>query len=1330
MSTVHEQIVRLEAAIAALEAQRAILGDQVVDTALAAMREKLTASIAVQSVPPDLRGERRQATILVADVKGSTALAEQVDIETWVEIMNRIFHLLGDAIYHYGGEIDQYRGDGLVAFFGAKAAQEDDPERALRAALAMQEAFKLYAAKLTAVRNIELLLRIGVNTGEVIAAEVGDRSQYSEATAMGRAVALAARMESAAQPGTVLVSIDTYQLTRPLFEWQALGEIWVKGISQPVAVYRPLAAIPVEGKGRGIEGLSSPLVGRDEEFAALQKAIDALQRGVGGIVTLVGDAGIGKSRLVAEVRKSTNLRFPHLQWIEGRCLSYGSSTAYLLWLDMLRGILRVPPDALPSVVEVALRALVQALCSDCFDAVYPYLCRLMSLPLDDQYAVIRDLHGESLRVEVFQAVQTLIESVVGQQPLVIVFEDLHWADVTSLVLLERILALTDRLEMLLICVFRPEVEHPCWQIKEIAGRLYRHRHTDLWLDALSDDESWALVANLLRLEDLPAELRSKILDYAEGNPFYVEEILRTMIDIGAIAFDDATRRWQATLKFGREIASIPIPDTLHGVLAARIDRLEIETRRVLRLASVIGRIFSYRVLAEIARDEAQLDMRLLTLQRQQLIRERARTPEVEYIFKHELTREAAYNGLLHKERRAIHRQVAEALERLFPALAEEQPGLLAHHWERADEPAKSVAYLLRAGEQARLAYANQEAIAHFKRGLVSLDLIMTHTKPRNDAMEGDVASCGVETWRLQVLSNLGKVYLATGQVTEAEQCFREAIALGQTTGLPQDALVRLYYWLGEALYWQRRYEERIDLGEQGLVLLAGDTESTEAALMNQTIAVSYEAFENWPRFFEITYRTAKFLSCLPYSEELRPAYIHTIIVHLCDKKVAEALVWIEELKQRATRHHDLQALLEAGYWSAITCSWTGNLRDALSQAKQALELYARIGDLPYQSVLMTLMGTATLSLGALQQAQTWTTKAIEVAQTYDVRLSAMVSQLAGQVFLCTGNTEEAIEAFGKTVELFGETSLWSSQVQAACHLGQAHLAQGDKTEAARCFQNSLTLAGQHELFGFVRSPIHLPVVTVTPVVQSLSRLEEIYQGTALFRVLCHRLRSQSGYEPFVQWALEPVTLLGICHAPFFQEEFGETLSPGWVWYDPFADCVYGMDDGLVVRAVNGRDLLYLNRSAPRLLRQATSNVVVQTVCGPALDDRPSIGGLLMWKDDRNYLRLDVGTFGRRQVALLGCLDDRDVVIGRGLLPGGGSEQVVLRLDHVDGEVRAFCRVAGDGQGQWYTVGQTVFVEGQLQAGVYAIGNIDRTIYRSAYPAGAAIRFESFEMWTK
>jgi class 3 adenylate cyclase len=695
------------------------------------------------STSRQLDGERRWATVILADVKGSTALAEKVDVEAWVEIMNRVFQILGDEIYAYDGQIDQFRGDGLVAFFGVPVAHEDDAERAVLAALAMQDAVQGYAAELSDQEGIELLLRVGVNTGEVIAAQVGDSRRHSEDTAMGRAIALAARMESAAEPGTVLVSEQTYRLVAPMFEWQALGEVAAKGFSQPVAVYRPLAHKAISGKGRGIAGLESPLVGRDAELQALREALDRLRTGIGGIATVVGEAGIGKSRLVTEVRRTAD-REPQaidrrpttadggLAWVEGRCLSYATNVAYHPWLDILHGWLGLAPDASPADVGAMLRERVRVLCGDCVDEVYPYLGRMMALPLEEEVEVrLRGLDAESQRFLTFGAVETALARSAEARPLVVVLEDLHWADPTSLVLLEQLLALTDRVPLLFVCILRPERAHGCWQVVEAAARDYGHYHTDVRLKPLSAAESATLVGNLLHVEALPQELRERILEHAEGNPFYVEEILRSLIDEGIVVHDEITdpstglrastpehsgvgraSRWRAT----REVADIPIPDTLHGVIAARIDRLPAEVKRVLQLASVVGRIFTYPVLAAIGAG-SPLDAHLVALERAQLIRARARLPEREYAFKHVLTQEAAYGGLLRRERRTAHRRAAEALERLYPERVEEQLGLLAYHWEGAGARERAVGYLRRAGERAAAQFANEEAVEYLSSAL-------------------------------------------------------------------------------------------------------------------------------------------------------------------------------------------------------------------------------------------------------------------------------------------------------------------------------------------------------------------------------------------------------------------------------------------------------------------------------------------------------------------------------------------------------------------------------------------------------------------------------------
>ena len=662
--------------------------------------------------------ERRVVTILFSDIKGSTSMAGQLDPEDWGEVMNGAFDFLIAPIFRYEGTLVQLLGDAILAFFGAPIAHEDDPERACRAALEIIRGIQEYAQKLERERGIEgFNVRVGINTGPVVVGEVGSDLRVAY-TAMGDAINLAARMEQNAEPGTVLITEATHKLIAPLFETQAMAPLQVKGKAEPVSTYRVLAAKAVAGKVRGIAGLESPLVGREAELAALHEALKRLQGGVGGIVTIVGEAGVGKSRLVAELRKQAG--GSDLQWVEGRCLSYGASIAYLLWLDVLRGLLGVKAEASPISVREALQEQVRALSKERFDDVYPYLAQLMSLPLESKHeGALRGLEAHELKAGTFQAVERCIECTAIERPLVLVCEDLHWADPTSIELLERHLAVTERAPLLLVNIFRPDKEHGAWQLRETAAESYSGRHTDLRLEPLSSSDSAVLLDNLIGIGGLPDALTERILSCAEGNPLYVEEVIRSLIDNGGIVLDSGGGRWQAT----QDVAEITIPDTLQGVLMARIDRLQEDAKRVLQMASVIGRIFLYRVLEAITAEEQELDQQLLTLQWQEMIRERARIPELEYIFKHELTREAAYSSLLKKQRRIFHRQVAETLEQIFPDRIEEQVGLLAHHWERAGEPQKAIHYLLQAGQRATRVSANQEAIAHLTKGLELLQTL-------------------------------------------------------------------------------------------------------------------------------------------------------------------------------------------------------------------------------------------------------------------------------------------------------------------------------------------------------------------------------------------------------------------------------------------------------------------------------------------------------------------------------------------------------------------------------------------------------------------------------
>lgn len=712
---------KLKKAITELEAQRTVLGDETVEAALAGLRQKLVELERAETQrlfqsPLSISGERKLVTVMFADISGFTALAETMDPEAVRDLVNNCFDHLVPIIEKYEGTVEKFIGDEIMTIFGAPVAHENDPERALRTALDMMEGMK----KFNADHNLDMGIHIGINTGLVIAGGIGSEGQQQYGV-MGDTVNLASRLEDLSERGEILVGLDTYRLTAPLFKFEPLAPVRVKGKAEPVPVYRLQGARAISEPVRGLAGLTSPLVGRLAESQSLQAALQ-LQTS-GGVVTLVGEAGIGKSRLVVEARKSAATT--SLRWVEGRCLSYGGSIAYLLWLDVLRGLLNVTlEDTLPTV-QGALRQQVLTLCPDQLDTVYPYLGRLMGLSLEAEAEVIvRNLDGRSLKAGTFRAVEILLECTAQQQPLVVVCEDLHWADPTSIELLEYLLPLTNRVSLLFICVFRPEREHACWRIKESIAP--RYRHTDLELSTLSSAESMLLMSNLLHVQDLHPELCTRILSHAEGNPFYVEEIIRSLINSGAIVRDDApgtsvttAGHWHAT----GNVTAIVIPDTLQGVLMSRIDRLQEESKRILQLAAVIGRIFLYRILAAIAQAEYEVDKHLVILQQKEMIRERERIPELEYIFKHELTREAAYHSLLKQQRQVFHRRVAETLEQLFSTRLEEQVDLLAYHWERAEDPQKAISYLLQAGQKAVRMSANQEAIAHYNRGLELLQIL-------------------------------------------------------------------------------------------------------------------------------------------------------------------------------------------------------------------------------------------------------------------------------------------------------------------------------------------------------------------------------------------------------------------------------------------------------------------------------------------------------------------------------------------------------------------------------------------------------------------------------
>ena len=531
--------------------------------------------------------ERRPITVLFADIAGSTAIAERMDPEDWTQIVSQAFARMNATVTRYDGTIARLMGDGVLAFFGAPVAHEDDPLRAVRCGLDMARAVDDLGAEL----KVDLKIRVGINTGPVVVGMVGTQAA-SEYTAMGDAVNVASRMQALARPGTVLVSGATHRFVAVLVESVDVGALDLKGKTNAVQAYE-VTALRTGATGRGLSGLHAPMVGRDAHLARLRHLFAVAKAGQGRVAAVLGEPGIGKSRLLAELRDEIEQSDPSARWIEGRCLSYGHSLPFHLVLDVLRSLIGVNASAGEAEVRQALERTLRDLLGEAWEDPYAYLGHLLSLHLDpSMQARVSALEIESVKRYVSSLVQS-VRALSVRAPVVLVFEDLHWADAASADALVAMMPLLAELPVLSIMTSRNDRDAPGWRLVAGVRDLFGDALTEIQLDPLSSDETRTLVASLLEIESLPAATRDLILAKAEGNPFFVEEVIRMLIDRGVIHRE--ADLWIAS----PNVASVEIPDTLQGLLLERIDRLPEESRRTLRVASVIGRQFGLTILERL-----------------------------------------------------------------------------------------------------------------------------------------------------------------------------------------------------------------------------------------------------------------------------------------------------------------------------------------------------------------------------------------------------------------------------------------------------------------------------------------------------------------------------------------------------------------------------------------------------------------------------------------------------------------------------------------------------------------------------------------------------------
>jgi class 3 adenylate cyclase/tetratricopeptide (TPR) repeat protein len=1029
-----------------------------------------------------MEGERRNVTILFCDVKGSTAMAEQLDPEEWADIMNRAFEHLISPVYRYEGTVARLMGDAILAFFGAPIAHEDDPQRAVLAGLGIVEGIGPYREQMQRDYGLDFNVRVGINTGLVVVGAVGSDLRL-EYTAMGDAVNLAARMEQTAEPGTVQISQYTYRTLAPLFEVEDLGGIAVKGKAEPVQAYRVLRPKAQPGRQRGIAGLESPLVGREAEMRTLQAAVAQLLEGRGQIVCVMGEAGLGKSRLIAELRQTAHDGAPMLQrvkWVEARSLSFQAATPYAAFIDLFSRWFDLRADQPDADRFERLRSALDEMLPEKAEGLAPFIGMLLGLQLSGEALErVRYLEPLQLRGRLFTAVADLIEGAAGAGPLVLAFDDAHWMDPSSLELLTSLLPLAERAPLMALALFRPSQQEPGWHLHETALRDHQPRYTPITLKALDEGDSRQLVAHLLHIEDLPERVRSLILQKAEGNPFFVEEVIRSLLDARLVVRADGSH-WRAT----REIDSIAVPDTIAGVITARLDRLDDSSRRAAQTAAVIGREFALEVLADVHEAPEELDQALAELQRRELVLENNRRAAPSYVFKHVLTQETVYASILMRQRRDLHRRVAESLERSAPDLDAE----IARHFVEARDTGRALPYLLTAADRAARAYSTREAIGQYERALEILktidDPVLTRRAHEglgnafelaNDnlrALEVYTAMLGYArahadiSMQISALNKLSSVYaMRLGRFADAEESLKESERLAREAsdnpGLSELFLVRCRLCTATADFEGviRYMSDGLKLGRQ-----IGNREklATGSAHMAQTLAFM-------TRFDEARAAATESLAlCREVGDRRTEAEVLAMTLSLCHLNNGD----LEEARRCALEGVLIGEPIGSLYATVYGLWALGKVALLRGQYEQALDYLQRslAASLPTEQFMpfLTVQPLGGLGSAYLEISDQFFDRAAEHHQHALKLLEHPAGTFGGGTAwadigfcaLAAGNLPMAAETFDKGL---GNPTMFMFLEKARFLAGSAllALAQGRADEAAGLAEQARTFAEEH-----------------------------------------------------------------------------------------------------------------------------------------------------------------------------------------------------------------------------------------------------------------------------
>lgn len=991
-----------------------------------------------------IEGERKLVTVLFADVSDFTSISEKLDPEEVHQIMDGCFKILMNEIHQYEGTINQFTGDGVMALFGAPVAYEDHARRACQSALNIQKAMHQFGQTINRTYDMEFKLRIGLNSGTVVVGAIGDdlRMDY---TAVGDTTNLAARMESMAAAGTILVSENTFKLARDFFEFESLGKVAVKGKAKPQDMYRLIKPGPIETRIEASLAKGwTKFVGRQKEINTLTGAFDKVRGGSGQVVGTVGEAGVGKSRLLIEMSKAISKE--EYTYLEGRCLPYGGAMPYLPMRDIVRAFFSIQDGDQEFIIKSKLQEKISQLDIQP-ETILPPLQELLSLGVDDEKYLQLDPGVKKMRT--FEAIRDLLLRQGQNKPVIVAVDDLHWIDNSSQEFLSYLIEWLANTHILLILLYRPEYTHQ-WGNKSY--------YSQISLDQFTRQTSAALVQAILEGGAVVPKLNELIYNRAGGNPLFVEELTHNLLENGTIEKKDRQ------FYLARDTSDILVPDNIQGIIAARLDRVEENLKKVLQMASVIGREFAFRILQTILGMSENLKSQMLDLQGLEFISEKNLFPELEYIFKHALTQEVAYNSLLQNRRREIHAKIGNAIEAIYPDRLEEYYELLAHHYERSNNQDKALEYLGFANQKAANISAMEEAKNFFDKAMQLLD-----SQPDSSVNQER---------RISLIVNQMIVFELLLNIPEYYDLLIRYEPMAQKSG-NQGQLGALYSRIAECEWWFGDYHKAIENANKAIDLAEASGRIEDAAFAYSPLQFCY--------FF----------------------------IGEFEKVVA--------LKDQVLRLTDQQFNLRWYVWALCAASLSraclGRWNQALSLGSQAYQTAKEYGDNSLISFASWSIACAYTWQGDLKQAIEYAERSVEKAPTPG-------DQVWGQAILAwalnrAGETEKGIAIISEVLPMFQLVRYVSGEIYALIILGEGYWLAGDNERAQQTLDETITLAERcgsklftawaHRLLGQIAA-ISQPEQAASHFEHSIAALQKINAANelALTQAALGRLYRQLG----------------------------------------------------------------------------------------------------------------------------------------------------------------------------------------------------------------------------